>query len=84
MPLHVRPIAVTIAVIAFFGISLIGCISGLSPSTCSKRAAIGALATYVVVAFAVRAVNSILTNAIITEQVQVKEKQEEKVSDVKD
>ena len=68
MPLHVRSIAVSIAVMSFFGLSLIGWISGLSPFTCCKRALIGAVLAYVAGAWAVRAVNAILIHAMITNQ----------------
>jgi hypothetical protein len=68
MPLHVRSIAVSIAVVCFFGLSLIGWISGLSPFTCCKRALVGALLAYIAVAWAVKAINAILINAMITNQ----------------
>ena len=69
MPLHVRSIAVKIAVISFFALSLIGWISGLSPFTCCKRALAGAFITYIVAALAVKAINAVLISAIITKQV---------------
>jgi len=68
MPLHVRSIAVSIAVIFFFGISLIGWVSGLSPFTCCKRALAGAVLAYIAGALAVKAINAILINAMITKQ----------------
>jgi hypothetical protein len=75
MPLHVRPIAVSIAVICFFGISFIGWISGLSPFTCCKRALGGAAIAYIAGTLAVKAINGILINAMITNQMnQQKEK----------
>jgi len=75
MPLHVRSIAVSIAVICFFGVGIIGWISGLSPFTCCKRALVGAVLAYVAGAWAVKAINAILISAMITNQVkQQKEK----------
>ena len=74
MPLHVRSIAVSIAVICFFLLSLIGWISGLSPFICCKRALIGALLAYIAGTWAVRAINAILINAMITNQVKQQEK----------
>ena len=75
MPLHVRSIAVSIAVICFFGVSLIGWVSGLSPFVCCKRALIGAVIAYIAGAWAVKAINAILINAMITNQMnQQKEK----------
>jgi len=68
MPLHVRSIAVSIAVTCFFILSFISWISGLSPSTCCKRALIGAAVAYVAASLAAKAINAILTNAMITSQ----------------
>jgi len=74
MPLHVRSIAVAFAVISFFGISLIGWLSGLSPFTCCKRALAGAALAYITATLAVKAINAILINAMITNQMN-KEKE---------
>ncbi len=65
MPLHVRSIAVSVAVICFFGLSLIGWVSGLSPFTCCKRALAGAVLAYIAVALVVKAINAILIDAMI-------------------
>ena len=70
MPLHVRSIAVSIGVICFFTIAGIGWFSGLSPFTCCKRALVGAAAVYIVGAWAVKAINAILMNAMITSQMK--------------
>ena len=75
MPLHVRSISVSAAVICFFGIAVIGWISGLSPFTCCKRAMTAAIVVYIAAVLAVKAVNSILINAMIKSQmIQQKEK----------
>lgn len=66
MPLHVRSIAVSISVLCFFGLSLVGWLSGLSPYVCCKRAIAGALLSYLAASFAVKAVNAILIDAMIT------------------
>jgi len=81
MPLHVRSIAVSIAVICFFSLSLIGWFSGLSPFTCCKRALAGAVLAYIAGAWAVKAINAILISAMITNQMK---RQEEKNSGGKD
>ena len=60
--------SVSIAVVCFFGLSLIGWISGLSPFTCCKRALVGALLAYIAVTWAVKAINAILISAMITNQ----------------
>ncbi len=75
MPLHVRSIAVSIAVICFFAIGLVGCITGLSPFTCCKRALAAATIAYLAAALAVKAINAILINAMIENRMnQQKEK----------
>jgi len=81
MPLHVRSIAVSSAVICFFGLSFISWFSGLSPFTCCRRALLGAIVAYVAASLAVRAINTILTNAMIKNQVN---KQKSRASDSKD
>jgi hypothetical protein len=77
MPLHTRSTAVSIAVVCFFGIAIIGLISGLSSFTCCKRAIAGSVVAYIATALAVKAINAILINAMITDQIN---KQKEKES----
>lgn len=69
MPLHARSIAVSIAVICFFGLSIIGWISGLSPFTCCKRALVGAALCYLAASLAVKVINAILTHAMIMSRI---------------
>ena len=73
MPLHVRSIAVTIAVVCFFGLSLIGWLSGLTPFVCCKRALIGAVLVYIAGTWAVRAINTVLMNAMISDRMSQQE-----------
>jgi hypothetical protein len=68
MLLQTRPIAFTTAVMAFFILSIVGCVVDLSPYTCCKRAVLGAIATYVVTSVAMRAVDAIVTGAMIASQ----------------
>lgn len=68
MPLHVRSIAMTTAVMCFFIVSLIGWLSGFSPFTCCKRALIAAVVVYIIAALAVKAINVILINAMVNSQ----------------
>jgi len=68
MPLHVRSIAVSIAVICFFVLSIVGGVCGLSPFVCCKRALIGAILAYIAGGWAVRAINAILVDAMIANQ----------------
>ncbi len=78
MPLHVRSISVSVAVICFFGIAVTGWISDLSPFTCCKRAVTAAFVVYVVAALAVKAINTILINAMIKNEMN---QQKERNSD---
>ncbi len=73
MLLNVRSIAISVAVTAFFGLSLISWFSGLAPFTCCKRALVGAAGAYMAASLTIRAINAILTNAIITSQVSQRE-----------
>ncbi|HUT30644.1 MAG TPA: hypothetical protein VMX13_12690 [Sedimentisphaerales bacterium] len=70
MPLQARPIAVGIAVLFFFGISLVGWLSGLSPFTCCKRAMLASAVSYAAGTLAVKAVNAVLMSALIDSQVR--------------
>jgi|APFre7841882654_1041346.scaffolds.fasta_scaffold10921_2 translation initiation factor 2 gamma subunit (eIF-2gamma) len=65
MPLHERSISGTIAVVCFFAVGLVGWLTGLSPYVCSKRALAGAVMGYVGGSLAVKAVNAVLTSALI-------------------
>ncbi|MHC4572525.1 MAG: hypothetical protein ACYS76_00085 [Planctomycetota bacterium] len=76
MPLHARPIAVGTAVIFFFGISVVGCVSGLSPFTCCKRALAGAALAYFTGRMAVKAVNAILIDAMIANRINRKKEKD--------
>ena len=69
MVLQPRRIAFTLAVIGFFTLSIVGTIVGLAPDTCCERAVLGAVVVYVATSVAVRAINTILTQAMIASQV---------------
>lgn len=69
MPLHVRSIAVSTSVIFFFGLSVVGWLSGLTPYVCCKRAVIGSLLVYVISSIAVKIINIILIDAIVINQI---------------
>jgi hypothetical protein len=70
MLLQIRSIAVSAAVLCFFFIGIVGSLGGLSPGTCCRRAVLGAAIVYLAVGVAVRAVNAILTQALITDRMQ--------------
>jgi hypothetical protein len=89
MPLHIRSIAISIAVIFFFVLGFISWISGLSPFVCCKRALLGAVITYIAAALGVKAINTILTRAMIASRVnrnlnKTQSKRKDKTSDIKD
>jgi len=69
MPFNRRSIAVSIAVMCFFVLGFIGWISGLSPFICCKRALTGAVLAYIAGSWAVKVVNSIVLNAMITNHI---------------
>ena len=75
MPLHERSIAVGVAVMCFFFMCIVGALGGVSPNTCSKRALAGAVVTYVGASLLIRAINAILTNAVIDNWVRQQEEQ---------
>ncbi len=81
MPLNVKSIAVSAAVLCFFAVGLIGWCTGLMPLTCCKRAMAGAVIVYIAVTLIVRVVNAILTNAMIESQLR---KLGEKANDNRD
>ncbi len=68
--LQVRSIAVSAAVLGFFMVAVVGSLYGLAPSTCCRRAVLGAAIAYLVVGICVRAINAILTQAMIESQIQ--------------
>jgi len=70
MILQPRPIAFTLAVIGFFALSVVGTVVGLAPDTCCKRAVEGAIVIYLATSMAVRAISTILTQAMIASQVR--------------
>ena len=70
MPLNAKPIAVSFAVIAFFGISFVAWFSGLTPFMCSKRAIIGALLSYLASSLSIKAINAILISAMVENEMQ--------------
>jgi hypothetical protein len=65
MPLHTRSIAISISVVCFFVLSLIGWMSSLSPYVCCKRAIAGAVIVYIAGSLMIRAINAILIDAMI-------------------
>jgi hypothetical protein len=79
--LQARPIAMRTAVIGFFALSIVGSIGGLAPYVCCKRALLGAAVAYGAGGVAVRAINAILTQAMITSQIN---KDKERSGDGKD
>lgn len=69
MVLQPRPIAFTLAIVGFFALSIVGTIGGLTTDTCCERALGGAVVVYMATSAAVRVINTILTQAMIENQV---------------
>ena len=67
--LHRRSISMSAAVLCFFAIGIVGSLGGLSPETCCKRGMLGAAAGYLTADIAVRAINTILIQAMIASRI---------------
>ena len=68
MLLNIRFIAISASVVSFFAVGLIGWCNGISQFTCCKRAIVGAVAAYIVMTLAAKAVNAVLISAMIQSQ----------------
>lgn len=68
MPLHVKSISISVAVICFFVIAIVGWFSDVSPFTCCKRAMGAALIAYIAASLAVKAINVILIDVMVEKQ----------------
>ncbi|MCH7917010.1 MAG: hypothetical protein IIC50_03370 [Planctomycetes bacterium] len=73
MLLPIRPIAIRCAVYFFFAVAILGTFSGISPLTCSKRGMVGAMVVYLAANLLLKAVNVILTNAVVERYVEENE-----------
>jgi len=69
MPLNQKKLAMTAAVFAFFTTSIVAAFCRNSPFTCCKRSIIAMLVAYIFITIAVRIINAILLDAIISKQV---------------
>ncbi len=65
MLIEARPIAISCAVLFFFGNAIIGMFNGVSVSTCTQRSCLAALIAYMVAKGLVKVVNAILLKAVI-------------------
>ncbi len=70
MPIETKPLAVRIAVAIFFICAIAGWANGVSCEVCCKRGLLGAFIAYIVTMFALKIVNAILLQAIITKQIK--------------
>jgi hypothetical protein len=69
VPLNHREIALSFAVLTFFLISIIGTLQAVAPEVCCKRAIIGLFCTYFVVSIAVKIINYLVIDAMVSKQV---------------
>jgi hypothetical protein len=74
MPLDARPIAIKIAVLSFFALSIIGICCGHLPYTICTRAIAGALVIYISAVVAVKIINVVLLDVIISKFLNHQEK----------
>ncbi|MCK5225764.1 MAG: hypothetical protein KAQ89_03515 [Planctomycetes bacterium] len=74
MPLQNRAISGSIAVMCFFAVAIIGWLNQISPFTCCKRAVTAAIIAYAISTLAVKAVNYILIDAMINNQMNQQNK----------
>jgi hypothetical protein len=65
MFINARPVAISMAVVCFFGLSIVAVFNNLPPFTCSERALIGAVIAYVVTSLVIKILNAVVTSAII-------------------
>jgi hypothetical protein len=65
MFINARPIAITMAVLCFFGLAFVGVFHELSPFTCSVRALIGAVVAYIITSLVMKILNAVVASAII-------------------
>ena len=61
-----KPIALTIAVLAFFTVAILSFIAGCAPDTCCFRAVLGAAAAYCIAAWALKTIFNIVCDALTT------------------
>jgi len=73
MLLPIRPIAMRCAVYFFFAVAILGTFSGIPAVTCSKRGMVGAIAVYLVASLLLKAVNVILTSAVVERYIEENE-----------
>lgn len=69
MLLNTKSISVSIAVLSFFGIAVVGWFTGLSQLTCCKRALAAAVIAYIGTSIALKVVNAILINVMVDSQI---------------
>lgn len=71
-----RTIAGTIAVICFFVLGFMGMLSGHSSETCAWRAGLGAVVAYLIAMVALKLINLILADAVVTHWMEQQEEKE--------
>ena len=68
MNAYIRPIAITIAILTFFSLAVIACLTGSTPATSCYRATIGAIVAYLLVSLSARVVTVIIINAMVADR----------------
>jgi len=76
----VRRYTVTIAILGFFVLSAVGCLSGVPVWVCAMRAVIGAAVLYVVATIAGRTILHIVVDAMVRRRGRTEESIREHIS----
>lgn len=77
MPLDIRSNAVKVAVVTFFIVAAIAAFRDVPMCVSSYRAATAAIISYVATSWAIKALNSIIMHAMVTQKVQQTERKED-------
>lgn len=75
---NIKRVAVQLAVLMFFVISIVAWASGLSPATSASRAMTAAVAVYILVRLAGKLVCSVLMRALVNEQIRRRQQSQQK------
>ena len=75
MPLNMRSIAVSFAVVCFFAVSFIGWLNSLTPFACCKRSLAAAVFGYIVGTLTAKVLNAILISAMVEYRIRERKEQ---------
>lgn len=73
MPINHRSFALSIAVTWFFINAFIGWVQNVEPLTCGRKAMVGGILVYIVCSIAVKIINKIIIDAVVSHHVDPQE-----------